>query len=75
MDKGFEQILVWKKARQLNKEIYQLTSKNSFSKYPQILRKAMAGKQTKSFYTFLVLPKLLVMRLNLSCIWLWMLNI
>ncbi|MEO0506325.1 MAG: four helix bundle protein [Bacteroidota bacterium] len=32
MDKGFEQILVWKKARQLNKEIYQLTSKNSFSK-------------------------------------------
>jgi four helix bundle protein len=32
MDKGFEQIISWKKARELNKEIYQLTNRNEFSK-------------------------------------------
>ena len=31
-DKGFEQIISWKKARELNKQIYRLTQKNQFSK-------------------------------------------
>jgi four helix bundle protein len=32
VDKGFEQIISWQKARELNKVIYQLTTKNKFSK-------------------------------------------
>ena len=32
MDKGFEQIVSWKKARRLNKEIYRITSYKGFSK-------------------------------------------
>ena len=32
MDKGFEQIISWKKARKLNKEIYRVTSHRNFSK-------------------------------------------
>lgn len=32
MDKGFEQIISWKKARELNKEIYVLTKQIDFSK-------------------------------------------
>ena len=31
-DKGFEQIISWKKARELNKEIYRLTKEVDFSK-------------------------------------------
>lgn len=30
--KGFEQIVSWKKARKLNKEIYRITSGNNFAK-------------------------------------------
>jgi four helix bundle protein len=30
--KGFEQIVSWKKARKLNKEIYRITSDNNFAK-------------------------------------------
>ena len=32
MDKGFEQMVCWKKARELNKEIYFVTGKTRFSK-------------------------------------------
>lgn len=32
MEKGFEQIISWNKARELNKEIYRLTNVISFSK-------------------------------------------
>ena len=32
MDKGFEQMVCWKKARELNKEIYGITGKSRFSK-------------------------------------------
>ncbi|MGB5434432.1 MAG: four helix bundle protein [Maribacter sp.] len=32
MEKGFEQIISWKKARELNREIYSLTQKSDFSK-------------------------------------------
>ncbi len=32
MDKGFEQLVSWQSARKLNKEIYRLTSDNSFSR-------------------------------------------
>ncbi len=32
MDKGFEQIISWKKARKLNQEIYRLTKQKAFSK-------------------------------------------
>ncbi len=32
MKKGFEQIISWKKARNLNKEIYELTGQGTFSK-------------------------------------------
>jgi four helix bundle protein len=32
VDKGFEQIISWQKAKELNKVIYQLTTKNKFSK-------------------------------------------
>ncbi|MEM9078271.1 MAG: four helix bundle protein [Bacteroidota bacterium] len=32
MDKGFEQMVCWNKARELNKEIYILTSESRFSK-------------------------------------------
>ena len=31
-DKGFEKIISWKKARELNKEIYRLTAANEFSR-------------------------------------------
>lgn len=31
-DKGFEKIISWKKARELNKEIYRLTTATEFSK-------------------------------------------
>lgn len=31
MEKGFEQIISWKKARELNREIYSLTQKSDFS--------------------------------------------
>ncbi len=31
-DKGFEQIISWRKARELNKEIYRLTKDSKFSK-------------------------------------------
>ena len=31
-EKGFEQIISWQKARELNKRIYELTLKESFSK-------------------------------------------
>nr|WP_297915354.1 four helix bundle protein [uncultured Allomuricauda sp.] len=32
MDKGFERMVCWRKAREVNKEIYNLTSKSHFSK-------------------------------------------
>ncbi|MEP4946873.1 MAG: hypothetical protein ABJP76_13975 [Flavobacteriaceae bacterium] len=32
MDKGFEQIVSWRKARELNKEIYLITDEKAFSK-------------------------------------------
>ncbi len=32
MDKGFEQMVSWRKARELNKEIYILTNKSLFSR-------------------------------------------
>ncbi len=32
MDKGFEQIVSWRKARELSKEIYQITDEKVFSK-------------------------------------------
>ncbi len=32
MNKGFEQIVSWRKARELNKEIYQITDEKVFSK-------------------------------------------
>jgi four helix bundle protein len=33
MEKGIEQIISWKKTRELNREIYSLTQKSDFSKY------------------------------------------
>lgn len=32
MDKGFEHIIAWRKARKLNREIYGLTERGAFSK-------------------------------------------
>nr|WP_299337893.1 four helix bundle protein [Allomuricauda sp.] len=71
MDKGFEQIVSWKKARVLNKEIYRITSRASFGKdfalKDQIIRASISissniaegyGRKTyKEFIYFLNVAK------------------
>ena len=56
MEKGFEQMVCWKKARELNKEIYILTSKSRFSKdfalREQIRRASISSNIAEGFGRF-----------------------
>ena len=78
--RNFEDLEIWKDARALTREIYQLTSDSKFSKdfalriksgvqqsrSCQISRRGLNEEATKNSFSFSMLPKRLVVRFALN---------
>jgi len=78
--KNFEDLEIWKDARALTREIYQLTSDSKFSKISrcgiksdgqqsrscQISRRGLNEEATKNSFSFSMSPKRLVVRFALN---------